>query len=142
MNALHLTVFVHRSIIGCVKGIESAQVSTGVGNFMGNKGGIGITLNVCGTSLLFLNCHLASGQKQVEKRNNDFERILNEIELPKARVAEEKKMKIKSNALNRFDFVFWSGDFNYRVNAERKSTIEYVKSNKFEALAKGRSTYH
>jgi len=93
-------------------------------------------MKLCGTSLLFINCHLSSGQNQVRRRNDDFKRILDELDLPKARVAQEKKLKQKSNLLDRFDFVFWSGDFNYRVNQTRDSTIEYIKENKFETLLK------
>jgi len=136
MNALHLTVFAHRSIFGIVRGIESAEVRTGLGNILGNKGGIGITIKLCDTSFLFINCHLASGQKNTRQRNNDFERILNELELPKERIAQEKKMKQKSNITDRFDYVFWSGDFNYRVNQTRENTIEFIKDNKFETLLK------
>jgi len=71
MNALHLTLFAHRSIFPLVKGsfsfrfiliredIESNEVRTGLANIVGNKGGIGVTFRICGTSLLFINCHLA-----------------------------------------------------------------------------------
>jgi len=136
MNALHLTLFVHRSIFPLVRGIESTEVRTGLGKIVGNKGGIGMTFRVCGTSFLFINCHLASGQKQTRQRNDDFERILNEMDLPKARVTQEKKMKQKSNIVDRFDFVFWGGDFNYRVNETRDNTIEYLRENKYDVLLK------
>jgi len=134
MNALHLTLFVHKSILPNVKAIESAEVKTGIANIVGNKGGIGITFKVFETSLLFINCHLASGQKQIKMRTDNFEKIMKELDLPKARVALEKKMKQRSHILDRFDFVFWSGDFNYRVNQTRENTIKFLKEKKFESL--------
>ncbi len=45
-------------------------------------------------------------------------------------------MKQKSHLLDRFDYVFWSGDFNYRVNQTRENTIKFLKEKKFEALLK------
>ena len=72
MNALNLAIFVHKSILGFVKGIkkkrkrtnnllgvEANEVRTGLGGTMGNKGAIGITFRLYGASFLFINCHLA-----------------------------------------------------------------------------------
>jgi len=136
MNALHLTVFINKSLFGSIRGIESAEVKTGLGNILGNKGGIGISVKIYNTSFLFINCHLASGQKNIRQRNEDFEKILSEMELPRERIAQERKIKQKSNLVDRFDYIFWSGDFNYRVNQTRESTIEFIKENKFDALLK------
>jgi len=134
MNALHLTLFAHRNIFKHIKGIESSEVKTGLANIIGNKGGIGITFQICGTSLLFINCHLASGQSQVKRRTEDFKKIMNNLELPKNRIAQEKKLKQKSKIVDRFDCVFWSGDFNYRVNQTRENTIKFLKEKNFETL--------
>jgi endonuclease/exonuclease/phosphatase family metal-dependent hydrolase len=134
MNAMHLSLFVHKSILGYVKRIESAQVATGIGNMIGNKGAVAISFNVASRSFLFMNCHLASGAKQVSRRNKDFERIQKDMELPKARLAEEKKLGMKSKVTDRFDFVFWSGDFNYRVNQTKDNAIKLLKENNYEVL--------
>jgi len=45
-------------------------------------------------------------------------------------------MKQKPTLLERFDHIFWSGDFNYRVNQTRDSAIEFIKENKYETLLK------
>jgi len=134
MNALHLTVFAHKDIFSLVRDIESDEVRTGFGKVVGNKGGIGISLRIAKTSLLFVNCHLASGQKQEKRRNEDFEAIFKGLELPKSRVAQEKKAKQKSNVVERFDAIFWSGDFNYRVNQTKDTTIQFLKEQKFNIL--------
>jgi len=136
MNAMHLTVFVHKSILGYVKRIESAQVATGIGNVVGNKGAVAISFTIAQRSFLFMNCHLASGANKVSKRNRDVERIMKELELPKGRVAEEKKLGMKSKVIDRFDFVFWSGDFNYRVNQTKENAIKLLKENNYDVLLK------
>ena len=41
-------------------------------------------------------------------------------------------VKQKSKLVERFDFVFWSGDFNYRVNQTRENTIKFLKEKNYE----------
>lgn len=38
---------------------KSAVTAGLIGGRVGNKGGVGISLNIAGTTFLFLNCHLA-----------------------------------------------------------------------------------
>lgn len=45
--------------------MESASVASGIGNTLGNKGGIGISLTIGNTKLLFVCCHLASDVKNI-----------------------------------------------------------------------------
>jgi len=93
MNALNLAIFVHKSILGFVKGVEANEVRTGLGGTMGNKGAIGITFRLYGASFLFINCHLASGQSQTQQRNEDFAKIIKEMELPRVRLFHERRCK-------------------------------------------------
>jgi len=136
MNALHLTLFAHKSIASYIQGIEYSEVRTGMRGTLGNKGAIGITFKLYGASFLFINCHLSSGQSQAKQRNEDIEKIVKEMELPKVRRFHEKKHKQKYNLLDRFDFVFWSGDLNYRVNQTRENTINLLKTKNLKALLK------
>jgi len=70
MNAIHLCVFVHRSLLPYVKSnsmesflinldIESSEVATGIGNLLGNKGAVAVSFRIGNRSFLFVNCHLA-----------------------------------------------------------------------------------
>ena len=59
--AIHLVVFVHESLIGLVSQIKVSNIATGIFQKVGNKGGVGISLNIGSSSLLLINCHLASG---------------------------------------------------------------------------------
>ena len=47
----------------------------GLGNRLGNKGAVAVSLCVGGTSFLFLNCHLAANQRRTAQRNADYRRI-------------------------------------------------------------------
>ncbi|KAI0073686.1 hypothetical protein K474DRAFT_170948 [Panus rudis PR-1116 ss-1] len=60
MMGLYLAVFVHRDVKNLVRGTSKSAVTTGlIGGRLGNKGGVGVSVNVDGTTLLFINAHLA-----------------------------------------------------------------------------------
>lgn len=110
LQAIHNVVFVHKSILPLVSRMKSSAVATGLGNQMGNKGGIGIRLIINDTSFLFVSCHFEAHQNRVLKRNANFHKIDRELKL------SDKD----GPCSNVFDRVFWAGDFNYRINGNRK----------------------
>ena len=60
MMGLYLAVYVHRDSGDLVQGHSKSAVTAGlIGGRLGNKGGVGISLNFNGTSFLFINVHLA-----------------------------------------------------------------------------------
>ena len=75
LQAIHLIVFVHKDIIHLCSDITSAAVATGLGNTMGNKGGVGIQIKIGETKLLVVNAHLAAHQNAIKQRNSDYSKI-------------------------------------------------------------------
>jgi hypothetical protein len=75
LGATHLIVCVHRALHKIITDVKTGAVATGLGNVIGNKGGVAVGFSVGNTSLLFVNCHLAAGQKAVARRNADWARI-------------------------------------------------------------------
>ena len=60
MMGIYLAVYIHRDLYPFIRGCSKSAVTAGlIGGRVGNKGGVGISVNVDGTSLLFLNAHLA-----------------------------------------------------------------------------------
>lgn len=45
----------------------------------GNKGGAGIRFRLYETDICFINCHLASGDGQTQKRNEDYQTLESRI---------------------------------------------------------------
>ena len=58
-------VFVRRSLASSVSAVDTAHVTTGIGDVVGNKGGVGVSFRMCGTSFLFINSHFAAHQDAV-----------------------------------------------------------------------------
>ncbi len=58
-----------------VKDVRTSSIACGVGNVLGNKGAVGVSLSVDALRLLFINSHLAAHDEHIERRNADYQRI-------------------------------------------------------------------
>lgn len=65
--------------------------------------------------MCFVCAHFAAGQSQVTERNADYAEITRKIAFPMGRT-------LKSH-----DYVFWCGDFNYRVDMNKDEMKELIK---------------
>ena len=161
MVAMHVVVFIRKELSMYVSGVDRARVATGVGNVIGNKGGVGICLNIGSTSILFVNSHFAAHQHAVEKRNGDFWAISNKLNLrPKQPAASSSAASTPSTTnlplspppvparstswsssastssvvTERFDRVFWLGDLNYRIEGTHRLVCHLVQSEHLQPL--------
>ena len=98
-----LFVFIRTPLAAHIKDVCNDQVKTGLGGATGNKGGVAIRFRYKATSLCFVCAHFAAGQHQVKERNDDYAEITRRIQFPMGR------------SINSHDYVFWCGDFNYRL---------------------------
>lgn len=112
LQAIHNAVFVHERLLPLVNRVNSSAIATGLGNQMGNKGGVGIALNINSTSFLFVSCHFEAHQGRSAKRNANFHKIDRDLHL---HPCDDKY----TGSSSLFDRVFWAGDFNYRINGTR-----------------------
>ncbi|XP_043511286.1 synaptojanin-1 [Frieseomelitta varia] len=97
-------------------------VKTGLGGATGNKGAAAIRCVLYSTSFCFVCAHFAAGQSQVNERNADYAEITRKITFPMGRT------------LNTHDYVFWCGDFNYRVDMDKDEMKEMIKRNEFDQI--------
>lgn len=74
-----LTIIVKRSIRNLIRKV--CWNSIGTGKFkLGNKGGVGVSLQLNDTALCFVNSHFAAHVDGVERRNADFDEVIQKIE--------------------------------------------------------------
>jgi len=118
MSAIHVMVFVHRYLWRYIWDIKSAQVATGFGNVIGNKGGTQIGFNIGRTSMLCVNAHLAAHAKKMKERTQNLARIL--VDSPM------RREKSSSGVHEDYDRVFFMGDLNPRVNAKRSDVDAWL----------------
>ena len=104
-QATHIMAFAHRSIAPLCSDIASAAVATGMGNTLGNKGAVGISIKIARTRFVFVNAHLAAHQNAVKQRNKDYAKISKEMPglLHKSEMKARGKLEwrlSKSSAMN------------------------------------------
>ncbi|KAL3841607.1 hypothetical protein ACJMK2_019724 [Sinanodonta woodiana] len=117
-----LYIFIRPHLAPHIRDVAVDTVKTGLGGAAGNKGGVGIRFLVYSTSLCFLCAHMAAGQSQVNDRNSDCQEIIKRIAFPMGRTVHSH------------DYVFWCGDFNYRIELPNEEVKELIKNENWSAL--------
>ncbi|XP_076055462.1 synaptojanin isoform X2 [Oratosquilla oratoria] len=117
-----LFVFVNERHASHVKDVSVESVKTGMQGATGNKGAVGIRMVIRNTSMAFVCSHFAAGQKEVNERNNDYDTIARKLIFP------------LGQPLWAHDYVFWCGDFNYRINLSRDEVIDLVQRQEWSVL--------
>lgn len=69
LQATHLVVFVHISLIPLISEVSHDDIATGFKNMLGNKGAVTVRFKLGHTSIRVVNAHFHSGQSQIEMRN-------------------------------------------------------------------------
>ncbi|ORX77736.1 DNase I-like protein [Anaeromyces robustus] len=124
MGSIHLAIFINKECSSHVKNVKAYNVKTGVANVMTNKGAIGISLQFDALTFLFVNSHLTAYQKKVSDRNDDYKRI-----------SKGLHMNLNNNNYDQsYDYIFWFGDLNYRINGIRSIVDKLIKENQLEVL--------
>ncbi|GAX82254.1 hypothetical protein CEUSTIGMA_g9682.t1 [Chlamydomonas eustigma] len=82
LMAIHLFIFVRKDVQSLVTYVDGATIPTGIGNVLGNKGGVAISLKVAGKTMLIINSHLAAHEEFVGRRNSDYNRICSGLPVP------------------------------------------------------------
>ncbi|XP_050437501.1 synaptojanin-1 isoform X2 [Adelges cooleyi] len=115
-----LFIFIKPELLPYVRDVTTDSVKTGMGGATGNKGAVMVRFTLNATSLCFICSHFAAGQSQVTDRNADFNEITRKLKVP-----------IQSN-----DYVYWCGDFNYRVDMDRLDLINHVFDGELDEILK------
>uniref|UniRef100_A0A7S2FMP2 Inositol polyphosphate-related phosphatase domain-containing protein n=1 Tax=Alexandrium andersonii TaxID=327968 RepID=A0A7S2FMP2_9DINO len=124
MSAVHVMVFLHRYLWKFCWDIKTAQVATGFGNLIGNKGGTQVGFRLGRTSVLFVNAHLAAHAGKMKERTQSLARIL--VDSPM------RKDKEATGVHDQYDRVFFMGDLNPRLNAKRSDVDTWLADQEFE----------
>lgn len=98
LSATHLAVYAHTALRPAINDVQTAFVPCGVGDVLGNKGGVAVGFNVGKTAFLFMSAHLAAHQRGVSHRNRDFWRIERRMPLVPAGFGLEAQMTARQEA--------------------------------------------
>ena len=117
-----LIVFVKADLTGHIRRVESATKKTGLQGLSGNKGGVGIRLDLFDSSICLMTCHLAAGHTNVTERNADYRTISNGLKFLRGKRIEDH------------DIVIWAADFNYRISMPNLEVRDYAQGGNLNPL--------
>ncbi|KAJ8368533.1 hypothetical protein SKAU_G00085610 [Synaphobranchus kaupii] len=117
-----LFIFIRPQHAPFIRDVAVDTVKTGMGGATGNKGGVAIRMLFHSSSICFVCSHFAAGQSQVKERNDDYSEISRKLSFPMGR------------QLHSHDYIFWCGDFNYRINLHSEDVKELVKQQNWDVL--------
>ena len=122
LAAINMIIFIKKNLKEEIKDINYNTIKTGVYNYLGNKGAVGIWFTLLNLNIMFINSHLAANKKFSEKRNDNLEYIM---------------QNMNPRYLN-LDFIVFMGDLNYRLNNAliniNDIKINYLKYLEFDQL--------
>ncbi|BGO88426.1 hypothetical protein NBRC10512_006991 [Rhodotorula toruloides] len=135
LMGIYCAVFVARCCEDLIEGVSKGRVTAGlIGGRLGNKGGVGISLNFASTRLLFVSAHLAAHASGFEIRKANAQKILEELGgqiddfwRDEGRVGPKPKRLV-----DRFDQTFFMGDLNFRLNISRLHADWLVRGKDYE----------
>uniref|UniRef100_A0A8C2T758 Synaptojanin-2 n=1 Tax=Coturnix japonica TaxID=93934 RepID=A0A8C2T758_COTJA len=117
-----LFIFVRPYHVPFIRDVAIDTVKTGMGGKTGNKGAVSIRFQFYSTSFCFICSHLTAGQTQVKERNEDYKEITQKLSFPMGR-----------NVFSH-DYVFWCGDFNYRIDLTYEEVFYFLKRQDWKTL--------
>ena len=117
-----LTVFVRSSLVDEIRNVEISSLKTGFGGMTGNKGSVGVRLELLENSFCFVGSHFTAGQSAVNERVREFFSVKQDLVFPKGK-------RIMSH-----DFIFWLGDFNFRNDCDAAIAKDLTQRNNITEL--------
>jgi hypothetical protein len=122
---IRLCVFIRKEHAKRVSGVEKSSQATGLGHVMGNKGGVMVKIELDGTSICFVTCHLAArdGDAHQLRREQDAGSILCGCRLGNKVL----------DAGHQFHHCFWFGDLNTRLRPSMQTGVRAAGSTRMGA---------
>ena len=103
---MSLRVYALKTVVALVRNVCVSNEATGLGGVVGNKGGIAISFRYLDNSFCFVSAHFAAHQDRLEDRRQNYREIVRNLRIGRKAF----------DLVNQFDYLFWMGDLNYRVD--------------------------
>ncbi|KAJ1032719.1 hypothetical protein NDA16_000741 [Ustilago loliicola] len=136
MMGCYMAVYVWRGCKDRVRGASRSHVKSGLlAGRVGNKGGVGISLKLGTTRLLFVNAHLAAHEDKVALRLANVAKIKAALKVDSFLPTSDPRSRLE-DITEQFDHTFWFGDLNFRIDISRQHADWLMMNKKYDqALA-------
>ena len=75
--------------LSTIRAVEAATRKTGLRGMSGNKGAVGVRLELFDTSFCFITAHLAAGHSNIDERNTDYWTIADGLHFQRGKTIED-----------------------------------------------------
>ncbi|GAC97024.1 inositol polyphosphate phosphatase [Pseudozyma hubeiensis SY62] len=136
MMGCYMAVYVWRGCKDRIRGASRSHVKSGLlAGRVGNKGGVGISLKLGATRLLFVNAHLAAHEDKVALRLANVAKIKAALKVDSFLPTDDPRSRLE-DITEQFDHTFWFGDLNFRIDISRQHADWLMMNKKYDqALA-------
>lgn len=130
LNALSTIIFVKESIYPYIINIKTSYIRLGALNMFANKGAILVKFKYKNIQLASINVHLPHGSGNKKKRSEKISFILKKLFKynKKSKCCISNIKDNKRDLKNSFDFIAFSGDFNFTFEMSKEEFISIVES--------------
>jgi len=127
LRYIRLQIFVSKPNAHKITKVQELTEGTGIGGVMGNKGAAGVAVYYLQSRICFVASHLAAHQDHLDSRRRDYCDIISGLNF---HLGANKHLDI----LHAFDFLFWFGDLNYRLDMERAEVMRHIQAGNYNRL--------
>ncbi|CAD6572285.1 MAG: inositol polyphosphate 5-phosphatase, partial [Tremellales sp. Tagirdzhanova-0007] len=117
-----IIIVVKSGISKNIRNVESATKKTGLQGLSGNKGGVGVRLDIADSSVCFMTCHLAAGHGNISERHADYRTISGGLSF------------LRGKTIDDHEIIIWAADFNYRIGMSNLDVRQYVEGDQLDQL--------
>ncbi|KAK9792500.1 hypothetical protein WJX73_010349 [Symbiochloris irregularis] len=158
MVGIYLSVWVRRSLLQHIRGVQVTSIGTGVLGYLGNKGAVAMRLRLHDSGLGIVCAHMSSGESEGDdqKRNYDYSEIVRRMQFPpdvEGVTDADALLGTTSSGVNKvvqsgarlgqwgsnrglmgLENLIWVGDLNYRLTRPDAEVRASLKAGKFKDL--------
>lgn len=138
---LLIIIFAKKSLKGSIREVWVAEKKLGFNNNFANKGAVAIRVDIDNWKFGFINWHLESGSKNLQKRIKQITELhkkggfISSL-FDSRETAELNSAFGKPIAFDLFDYLFISGDLNFRIKQQEKTLQKMIEDLNYPDLAK------
>ena len=129
MKLLEISFFIfgRRRLTPYISNIQGTTVATGLGDIVGNKGGVAFALQLMNQRLCFVGSHLAARETRITERMQNIQSIIKKSNL----FSQDSN---GGDLLSQFDHVIWLGDLNYRITVPWDECLQLIEDENWPVL--------
>jgi len=116
LNQIQIVIYALKKHLPFLTHVETEYTKTGFGGTWGNKGGVTVRFRLYDKTVAIVNSHLSAHMDQKQIRDEEYWNIM----------AEQDFDDPYAEHLYDHDYLFWTGDLNYRLEGPSNTQVKAI----------------